>query len=288
MDKMDKKTFLAELEKNLAVLQEDELRDMINEYEQHIDMKIQSGLSEEEAIADFGNLEELTAEILEAYHVRTDYASGGRTAQTETAGAKDPTAGGAAAQLREGSRRLREGCARVGRAFWKGVAAAALGIRSFLVWMLRQLCRPFLWARRVWEQSRRQQGQENGADKEEKAASGLQRTDGDGCRTGGLTGIGRKLYRGLGACVRWCLGAAVWCIRAAWNLCCAGCSLLAVLCGLVCLFILGMLVVLLIDGYPLTGITLGCLGMTLCTFSMAGLWMTLLLRGKKKGSGQNA
>ena len=72
---MDKKTFISELEQALSVLQEEELRDIMEEYEQHIDMKVQRGLTEEEAIADFGNLKELTAEILEAYHVRGDYAS---------------------------------------------------------------------------------------------------------------------------------------------------------------------------------------------------------------------
>ena len=65
---MDKKTFISELEQALSVLQEEELRDIMEEYEQHIDMKVQRGLTEEEAIADFGNLKELTAEILEAYH----------------------------------------------------------------------------------------------------------------------------------------------------------------------------------------------------------------------------
>ena len=56
----------------------DRLRDILSEYEQHIDMKVKSGLSEEEAIADFGSLPELTAEILEAYHVRADYGPGQR------------------------------------------------------------------------------------------------------------------------------------------------------------------------------------------------------------------
>ena len=75
---MDKKTFLEELRSSLSVLQETELNDIMDEYEQHIDMKVISGLSEEEAIADFGSLPELTAEILEAYHVRADYGPGQR------------------------------------------------------------------------------------------------------------------------------------------------------------------------------------------------------------------
>ena len=60
---MDKNTFMRELERSLSVLQESELRDILSEYEQHIDMKVKSGLSEEEAIADFGSIPELTAEI---------------------------------------------------------------------------------------------------------------------------------------------------------------------------------------------------------------------------------
>ena len=73
---MDKKTFISQLRQALSVLQKDELEDIVTEYEQHIDMKRKNGLSEEEAIADFGSFEELTAEILSAYHVRADYAQG--------------------------------------------------------------------------------------------------------------------------------------------------------------------------------------------------------------------
>lgn len=69
---------MRELERSLSVLQESELRDILSEYEQHIDMKVKSGLSEEEAIADFGSIPELTAEILEAYHVRADFGPGQR------------------------------------------------------------------------------------------------------------------------------------------------------------------------------------------------------------------
>lgn len=75
---MDKREFLSALEQSLSVLQEDELKDIISEYEQHIDIKVEKGLTEEEAIEDFGSFQELTAELLEAYHVRADYALGGK------------------------------------------------------------------------------------------------------------------------------------------------------------------------------------------------------------------
>lgn len=70
---MTKNEFLNLLEQRLMVLNDDERADLLSEYEQHIEMKMQSGLSEEEAIADFGDPEELIKELLEAYHLNTDY-----------------------------------------------------------------------------------------------------------------------------------------------------------------------------------------------------------------------
>lgn len=70
---MKKEVFISNLKKNLSVLEEKEIQDIIEEYEQHIDMKMEKGLSEEDAIADFGDLKELSAGILEAYHVKADY-----------------------------------------------------------------------------------------------------------------------------------------------------------------------------------------------------------------------
>ena len=60
---MNKTEFLDELKNCLAVLEEKEQQDILEEYTQHIDMKMERGLSEEEAIGDFGDLDELVAEI---------------------------------------------------------------------------------------------------------------------------------------------------------------------------------------------------------------------------------
>ena len=70
---MNKASFLTELAGHLRVLAEQEQQDILNEYAQHIDMKIKKGMSEEEAIGDFGPVKELAAEILEAYHVNPEY-----------------------------------------------------------------------------------------------------------------------------------------------------------------------------------------------------------------------
>lgn len=70
---MTKTEFLDYLEKRLHVLKEKERDDILSEYAQHIELKMQSGLSEEDAIHDFGNPDELAAEILDAYNVNPDY-----------------------------------------------------------------------------------------------------------------------------------------------------------------------------------------------------------------------
>lgn len=46
---------------------------MLNEYSQHIDMKVQEGQSEEDAIKNFGNLDDFVDEILDAYNINSAY-----------------------------------------------------------------------------------------------------------------------------------------------------------------------------------------------------------------------
>ena len=46
---MNKEGFLKELESHLRVLDDKEQQDILDEYAQHIDLKMKSGLSEEEA-----------------------------------------------------------------------------------------------------------------------------------------------------------------------------------------------------------------------------------------------
>ena len=66
---MNKKEFVAFLNQRLAVLDEKERKEIIDEYVQHIEIKVENGKTEEEAIKDFGDLNEFVEEILSAYHV---------------------------------------------------------------------------------------------------------------------------------------------------------------------------------------------------------------------------
>ncbi len=70
---MNKAVFLNKLNERLSVINEEERKDLLNEYAAHIDMKVAEGLSEEEATAGFGDFDELIADLLAAYHVDPEY-----------------------------------------------------------------------------------------------------------------------------------------------------------------------------------------------------------------------
>lgn len=70
---MKKEDFLRDLDSRLHILNETERKDILDEYAQHIDLKIANGLSEEAAARDFGDIKELASEILSAYNVNLKY-----------------------------------------------------------------------------------------------------------------------------------------------------------------------------------------------------------------------
>lgn len=70
---MTKKTFIKNLKQRLNVLDESEIEDIVSEYTDIIDEKIKNGQSEKEAIADFGDFDELVKEILKAYKINPNY-----------------------------------------------------------------------------------------------------------------------------------------------------------------------------------------------------------------------
>lgn len=69
---MLKSEFLDLLNQKLSLINDKEKEDIILEYGTYIDDKIASGVSEEEAVAGFGDVDELAKEILSAYKINTD------------------------------------------------------------------------------------------------------------------------------------------------------------------------------------------------------------------------
>lgn len=70
---MTKKQFLSELERRLNILNDEEKQDIINEYKDIIEEKVRNGKTVAEAIEDFGDIDELTNEILKAYKINPNY-----------------------------------------------------------------------------------------------------------------------------------------------------------------------------------------------------------------------
>lgn len=272
---MDKNTFLKELERSLSVLQEDEIRDIISEYEQHIDMKTQNGQTEEQAIADFGSLSELTADILEAYHVRADYAEKKEKrfsfAEGEKAGQE------LLQQTGEVCRKTGNGLMRLTRRTGGRLAGAARWCKSWLG-------RPVSWVKSCMERRRNDGGIRKKHHAGEEPENGRRRGSAgafiDRIRNGAvvLTGGCAGMIAGI---FRFCLKAAGWGIRLCWNVCWGGFALCCAAGGMICLFGLGMLAVLWMQHYPLAGVTIGCLGLVLCFFSAAGYAVTLFWKPEK-------
>lgn len=76
---MGKKEFLKELENRLSILDEKEIKDIISEYRDIIEEKVKDGKKEEEAVLEFGSIEELCSEILKAYKINPKYADKNKT-----------------------------------------------------------------------------------------------------------------------------------------------------------------------------------------------------------------
>lgn len=240
---MKKADFIGELSGRLIVLTDEERQEILDEYEQHINMKVESGMSEEEAIADFGKIEELAADILEAYHVRADYAIPEKK-KSDVPEKLRQSAGGMCKGVRTFCRKICGICKRIGSGIKQGIKKAVRAVGK-----------------------------------------------GFGRLKGGVKNIGRKRemtkekHRSIsyffGNLFWACAAALHWCFRVCWNLlwACAGVAAGFGTCTVV--FTLGLLVVMLILGYPLIGFTVGCVGLVLCLGSATVACFSFFIRKKQ-------
>lgn len=276
---MSKEAFLTELAGHLKVLEKQEQQDILDEYAQHIDMKIQNGMSEEEAIGDFGPVKELAAEILEAYHVNPEYGDSSRRMRMDFESAANTAeqsirqAGGFLKKLgKKLGQWIREVCAWVGKPVRKKTAEQTESI----------IDRP--------EQERKDAAGGNAEKRRDRTQrSGIASL---------LSGLGQSLRRlccGLlrvsRGVLRWfrrlCCGllrvgweVLKWFLRLCWNVFwfCAAVGLGAG--TIVCIFCFGMLLILCFQGYPLMGVTLMGLGGMLCGGALTGACWGLIRRKK--------
>lgn len=282
----NKESFLKELQARISVLEEAEQQDILAEYAQHIDLRAAGGLTEEEAIRDFGDLDQLTAEILSAYHVRPGYQQSGEKKRLSLPNPWPAVRRGAA---RAGGflRRLGGGIADGFRKLWGAIRGVPARISA-----------RFGLDKDFFEEPETEMKIETepAADAEAGAAEDVPETDRERRAEGpdpcpqsqteheeedvkdtkkkgeALAAVGGFFRRlGRGAC-RLCRSAA-W---LAWNLFLLLCALPFACLGLAALICLGTLVVLMAQGYPLTGVMLCCLGGAACCVGILGLGSGLI------------
>lgn len=239
---MDKREFLKELGKYLEILEEQEQQDILNEYSQHIEMKMKKGMSEEEAIEDFGDLEVLAAEILSAYHIKLQEKAVGEhnSVQKMTERGKECVRNISAAARGAGGR------------LWKGMK-----------WLVKT---PYAALCSLWkkmpkiEKREKKQGDNHSMEK-----------------YGFMKGIKNFIVRTWDFCV----SAVSWCIIWAFNLALMFLAMVAGIMAILCLFGFGLLFVLMLAGYPFIGVTLACLGgLIMCGAFMVLVFLFIRLKEK--------
>ncbi len=251
---MNKTEFLLALQRQINMLEDDEQKDIVDEYSQHIDMKIQNGMTEDEAIEDFGPLDQLVGEILGAYHVKAPSpaigTAGVASAQDKSPADAEKAKGHAAENLIAGSKRAASSVA-------EGIKKGASGIKN-----AAGEAGSKAKAAAAQAGTKAKKSSEAAASKTKQGLGGMA----SGVAKGG-TALGSGLMKAASTCVRWCWNFFVACI-------CAMFFLFAV----VFLFSLGFCLVLQIQGYPLLGICLCALGLLMASISLMLLCARLFWR----------
>ena len=281
---MNKTEFLQELEKRLHVLNEQERKDVLEEYAQHINLKIESGLSEEEAVRVFGSPEELAAELLDAYRINSEYAAEAseKTAEQMRKTRKENQT---SHKVREaaGNMAKKAGNAAESAGHMAGTAGkAAVGtVRRILLGIWHFIRRMFLFVRDTVQKAAggvgRMFGRLTGKHTAQENVSGQERGLEAGRAKRGKGRL-RRIAGGLMSAVKFC---CVLFVRAALIL--LACPV--ILLGLCFLFLTGVVLVLIIQGYPVVGIGVGSFGIVLAAFGVTGLLLSFVFKRKNRISG---
>ncbi len=72
---MNKEEFINKLRKKLNILEKNEIEDIVEEYEGYIEEKINSGMSETDAVKALGDIDEITKDLLSAYKIKDNYSN---------------------------------------------------------------------------------------------------------------------------------------------------------------------------------------------------------------------
>lgn len=240
---MSKTDFLHKLEERLQMLNASEREDIVSEYSQHIDMKVKDGLSEEQAIKDFGEFDGLIAEILEAYHFNPQFAAESKL-QKELSG-------------------IASEAKKVSKGAFAWLTAIFCGCGKIADSIIEKIRGYFTDA--VQRIRPRKAGLSE--KKIEKNTNEVFSKTGGACMK-----LMKKLLSLALAVLKACVYIGVFC---------ALCMVIipVIFMGLLALFGIGVSAVLLYGGYPMAGILIGCTGGFLCCASFTAFALSLLIRG---------
>lgn len=246
---MNKHQFLEELRRSISVLEDSEQADIINEYSQHIDMKVEGGMSEAEAIEDFGSLDQLVEDVLAAYHVKAPEKKTPSDTQALVEGSKQ-VIGAAVGSTKRGVSKIKSATA--------SALSSAKAKASKAQAAANPECEPGVNANAKTSPM-------DPITCKTKPPSGVHKMI---SRTAsGITRGTRSLWEAAvtiaKALLRWCWNALVACI--------ALCAFIGAICAV---FAFGFCIVLMVQGYPLFGVSIASLGL-IVSLTCAGL---LLLR----------
>lgn len=231
---MNKAEFIKELKDSIRILDDSEQQYFVEEYTQHIDMKMSQGMSEEEAVGEMGSIKELSREILESYHVKVDGE------KTDTEPPKPPFL----SEVKTQSDKL---YGKIAKAFHK----AGQSIKAFFV--------------KVDEKQKEKKLEKEEAKKERKPFKErfLPAGIGDGQSKFGIGKVIKILLHAIAYCIKTFFYACVYVMIFLWNICCFCVGLFFAACLIFLIFMIGLLFVMLTQGYPVVGMLVGSLGAAL-------------------------
>lgn len=284
---MKQEEFLNILKDRLQVLNEKEREDILSEYRQHIELRMESGLTEEEAIRDFGDLNELVEEILDAYSVNPEY--GKRSGFDPKAGAKAAGEAVSAGTRRAGAfcRRAASALKRWTAAFFRGAAGLAGRIWSGAGRMFKGIAGFLTGRKRNFPGAGETAGEEAAfLRQEERQLPTAERVPVLSAETASLAtagrisappAAGRSRKHWIRSFFRGIRSLAVFCIQVLGTvfvlLPMAAVDFFAAAC-------FGILLVLSLMGYPAVGLTVGALGGAVSCTALIVLTADILFAGR--------
>lgn len=252
---MNKEEFITQLKQSISILDDQEQQYFVEEYTQHIDMKISQGMSEEEAVKEMGPVEELQKEILESYHVKINALEN-----------QNPTS----VDYKKFFGKIKGQADKIYGKIASGCKKTASGIKKLLV-TLKNIClKPFKGnqAKDVTKSDSENTGATVSVETVSVEASEERK------RGGFFWAIGRLIkgfFRGIKELVKGCFRGMIWltgkCFYLAlwfmlimWNAFCIGVGIIGIFFTAVFVFFMGLFLVMLLQGYPTAGFTLCSLG----------------------------